>query len=106
MCVENEVKGRRKKGVLKRPPKYEPNMSSRSSRSPAVLLLDDDEAVEEEELSPSPDVVVVDNAGSCCLIDDGRRCLQPATSATFNKRLINSTQNRRRKLVPDLEVIR
>lgn len=53
--------------------------------------------VEEED---SPDVV----SNSCCLIDEGQRCNYPATSATFNKRLIKNTLQRKRQLFPDAEV--
>ena len=76
-------------------------MSSRSSRSPPEL---EPAAEAEEELAVplSPDVV--DAARTCCLIDEGHRCTSPATSATFNKRLVKTTLQRRRQLFPDPEV--
>lgn len=61
--------------------------------------------------SPDPGGVIVEEDASpevvsntCCLIDEGQRCNYPATSATFNKRLIKTTQQRRRQLFPSPEV--
>ena len=60
--------------------------------------------IAEEDSSPaSPEVVV---KPTCCLIDEGQRCAFPATSATFNKRLLKTTLQRRRQLFPEPEVQR
>ena len=74
------------------------NSRSRSPPEPAVM------EAEEELASPliSPDVVGA--ACTCCLIDEGHRCRYPATSATFNKRLVKTSLQRRRQLIPDPEV--
>lgn len=79
---------------LKKSLKKAPKMSSRSRSPPETM-----EAEEELACPLSPDVV-----GACCLIDGGQRCRHPATSATFNKRLVKTSLQRRRQLIPDPEV--
>lgn len=63
-----------------------------SSPDPGGVIVEED---------TSPEVV----SNTCCLIDEGQRCNYPATSATFNKRLIKTTQQRRRQLFPSPEVL-
>ena len=57
-------------------------------------------AVEEDTSPGNPEVV----SNTCSLIDEGQRCNHPATSATFNKRLIKTTLQRKRQLFPDPQV--
>ena len=58
-------------------------------------------AVEEDTSPGHPEVV---SSNTCSLIDEGQRCNHPATSATFNKRLIKTTLQRKRQLFPDPQV--
>ena len=77
-------------------------MGSRS-RSPSGSVMAADEAEEELPGPLSPPDVVDTAATYCCLVEEGQRCRYPATSATFNKRLVKTTLQYRRQLIPHPE---